>query len=345
MGEADRPGRLAADQAGHDGLLERLRQVRLAGGAGPCCGAASRRASSASVMSAPHTASASTRSRAGWSSCAQVGPDHLVQPGGLRGRARTGPRWCPGRSRPGRPRPGRPAAARTANSGWPAASSSTRRRTGPGQRPVWSKTRRSTIIRPIGGSTSRVWAWPDEHGQRFAGRVGPGGDQRRPAEGCGWPRPAAGAGSGWPRPGKCASSAHSTTGPAAHSSSTRSNAASAAAGRLPGLCRRADPGRGERLVPASLLGRQVDGPGRARRQRVQDLPGQEGLADARRALDDQAGSGRCAALDGIVDQLVSRLFCASPVCASPVWADPVDHVTRIIASGQPKQALLRLADA
>src|ERR1700760_287285 len=85
-----------------------------------------------------------------------------------------------------------------------------------------------------------------------------------------------------------------------------------------------DPGGGERrvrLVPTPRFGRERHFLSGSGRHRIHDLPGQEGLADAGRAFDDQAGTGRRAPLHGVVHKIQRRLLDTAPV----------DHMTRIIA--------------
>ena len=64
------------------------------------------------------------------------------------------------------------------------------------------------------------------------------------------------------------------------------------------------PGDGERIISPALLARHMEDLRIAGRDGIQDLPDQEGLADARRALNDNAYPGRRPPLDHCEYQVV-----------------------------------------
>jgi hypothetical protein len=64
------------------------------------------------------------------------------------------------------------------------------------------------------------------------------------------------------------------------------------------------PGDGERIISPALLARHAEDLGLAGRDGIQDLPGQEGLADAWRAFNDNTYPGRRPPLDHCEYQVV-----------------------------------------
>ncbi len=151
VAEADRAGRIAADQARRYGPFQRLVPA-------PPPGQAASWPSSPAPISAPTPPG--RPARRGWAGPA--GRDGPGSPGpgqSLASRVRTWPRWRPGRLSARAPAFWYARSSSATNSGlpWPPARIC-RRSSGPGHRPVRSYTSRSTIIGPIGGSHSRICA-------------------------------------------------------------------------------------------------------------------------------------------------------------------------------------------
>jgi hypothetical protein len=89
-------------------------------------------------------------------------------------------------------------------------------------------------------------------------------------------------------------------------------------------------GRGERIVAPALLARHPEDLRLAGRDGRQDFPGQEGLADARCALDDHADPCRRWPPGHLEDQLPRGALHGGPVRRRRPSAGEIYHLLRII---------------